>query len=1253
MISREESGKVMLEPYSPIAPARIRTLVVPIGSWTRKQFLEKVELLQQCFEIRLLDITPIENASFNPQGFPQGRLLFDFQTTGDESQEQISLFLHDFEPFRKTFVVIGLVNEDDNDPRSTLQELKKRYSNSIYHSLIYYNSPPDPSPSDNVFFSKETAMETIMCDIGRCFLESLGHYYSSYKHVTLRSPGAIGGNSVMKTALVRQSQVPSSTSTATISKMRITSLPMDVGSNTNGLKRSTSLKSLGLNSSTTGADNKTQQRSRARQAKILGNFQLLAGRYMDALFSFSEAATVCYKLHDHLWLGNALEGIYICILLLSYLQVSFQVPHIVSLLVPYKTLTHSISTTPSSRRNSFSPSRLQSPRNSLNTLNSLNATPSTFFDINDVVIPVLIKNIGDKIFHYYELTLQHNSEYTPQLVYCETILRILKFMTACHLGHDLDMNVLKQIVLSQPISTVATNSMDPPAFTKLEIYRYSNRLFELQLKEMDVMSQANVYVTLASIYGDLGFERKRCFILRLLFVSLLPKLNDSGFFWDDNYEALLETILQTYGLHNSPESSIRAASSCSWVTLQKNVLMLCVALAQKTNDLASISKFSVLLLTRYSHVLTQTEQNKLLLENILPSISQTLTTQYWDPFLLRNVTFKKSDHSINIPLKKFVTRKEKCNSAVPHQLFNPFKQKQISTVTDISTNESKHNCFLVGEKAEFICTLQNPFKFDLEITQLELSSQDSEVLKISRNEIAPDTPLIIKGSTMKLVSLQVTFIKETEGKQPHTLEKLNIGVFGLAPCSFNIAKRERFSTDEIMAISDKDTTFNERCLYDKLQFEVLREQPELEFFASDLKENSCMLLHGTKRKFTVSLRNKSLGCTANYLEITHLTNVEKFLKDDYWRKMHPDDLYEIESQLRWLQLECIKFLNQPQEVKPNEIVTFEVEIDASCVPFQFSGFDLIVEYGMRDKEDEDTVYTKKLRLPFEVTLKKSIEIPHMDIVPLTENFSPEMYTVGWIRHLMSKIERNNESIHDYALLLLDMRNSWINGLSIKLEYDDFITEQHTIEPEHTTRLIVPVKKIPPEADFANKPIPKLVQGRQFIQSGLSQERISGMQESFWCRETMIGMLKCQWFLNSDVNVNGFVDFRQFLNKIDARTLTILYSGREPYQLKLSINKHEASVGDIISLCASVRAIDLINDNPVPLTFMFFDRRTGKILPRSNKRILYNGKLSSNIQAKYQPEIKLDILPLERGEYEIGCCINGSNFNETPVYLRVK
>ena len=207
--------------------------------------------------------------------------------------------------------------------------------------------------------------------------------------------------------------------------------------------------------------------------------------------------------------------------------------------------------------------------------------------------------------------------------------------------------------------------------------------------------------------------------------------------------------------------------------------------------------------------------------------------------------------------------------------------------------------------------------------------------------------------------------------------------------------------------------------------------------------------------------------------------------------------------------------------------------------------------------------------------------------------------------------------------------------------------------EHTTRLIVPVKKIPPEADFANKPIPKLVQGRQFIQSGLSQERISGMQESFWCRETMIEMLKCQWFLNSDVNINGFVDFRQFLNKIDARTLSILYSGREPYQLKLSINKHEANVGDIISLRASVRTIDLINDNPVPLTFMFFDRRTGKILPRSNKRILYNGKLTSNIQAKYQPEIKLDILPLERGEYEIGCCVNGSNFSETPVYLRVK
>jgi hypothetical protein len=47
-----------VDPLSPIAPARIRALLLPVGRIKRSRFLTFVELLQQHSVVRLGDISP-------------------------------------------------------------------------------------------------------------------------------------------------------------------------------------------------------------------------------------------------------------------------------------------------------------------------------------------------------------------------------------------------------------------------------------------------------------------------------------------------------------------------------------------------------------------------------------------------------------------------------------------------------------------------------------------------------------------------------------------------------------------------------------------------------------------------------------------------------------------------------------------------------------------------------------------------------------------------------------------------------------------------------------------------------------------------------------------------------------------------------------------------------------------------------------------------------------------------------------------
>lgn len=1233
-----------------VEPCRIRTLVVPIGKWRKKEFTDSICKLKEYNEVRLLDITPIDSSLFTPQGFPNGRLFFEFISSG--YNDALHLFLYDFEPFRKIFVVIGLVN-DNSDSQNNLQILKERYPTVISHNLIYTSETSRSSEDPNVFnFISGTNdnLETVVCDIGKNFLQELNHYYSSYKHVTLRSPGAIGGNSVLKTSLTRSTvglTTVVSSSTAVASK-RLSSIEITTGN----IKRSASTK---IAKSLSTSENRAQHRSQGRQYKILGNFQLLAGRYMDALNSFIEAATLLHKVRDYLWLGSALDGIAICFLLLSYLQISFQIPQIVNVLCPIQA-PNAIGV--NSPRNSVSFTPMKSPRGS-----SSSFSLAGDIDAKNFNIPLLISSICDKVMYYYELSLAHNCDYAPQVVYTELLLKTLTFMVACHSSTELSLPTLKIIIQGTPIHFVEDENLpSEPIFSKMDIYSFANKLFELQLKDMEIETQSEVYFTLAQVYGSLDFTRKRSFVLRLLLVALIA--NPEHIQWRPDYKELLIDMVKLYGIEDrAPESSVIDSSEISWLTLQKKCLQLCVTVSDRVHDHECAAHYAVLLISRYTHLLTRSEQQNILNSYIQPLILEGYIKTYWDPFLLREIKFARleTDGSISgrdIPIEFEITDQDKTKAKTAtsdtHEVFNPFKQIQPTSNLCDSSSTLPQGIFLVGDRAMVSCTVQNPFKFDIAITDVQFNSETLKFCKLGENDISLKNPYFIAAESIRLINLTLE-LKSPTYREWHTISSLKISVMGLPMQEFNIVSSENKIPDQRLK--------NDRCNTESIQIKILPEQPEIQLLRTEnMTDNSWMMLHGTKKKFAITLRNKSLSCPIEYLQFSHITNIEKSMKADYWKKLPLDDLYMMEKQLEWLKSTCIKVLNAPSRMAANEVITLELEIDVTSAPFQFNGFDLIINYGML-ANDDSCVYLKKLSLPYNVTLKKSLEVPSIDIIPLNELFSPEMECVDWIEFIMEQ-QHANVGFHvaDYILLLLDIRNSWIDGITIDVHYEGFNSATYLIEANHTTRVIVPIKKLVNGTyNFKNKHIPKVCQDRQYIKSVLHEEQESDMREKFWCREHILSRLKCNWILSTDSSLKGSIDFTQFVDKFDSRMVATMYSGKSPYYIELRLDRNNINMGQTIHATVSVKPTQQ-KDNESPmllLNFMIFDNRSSKLLPKSNRRVLYNGTLKRQISATKPAEAVLELVPIERGNYEICACISKTDttdsvilFNAEPVTFSV-
>ena len=590
--------------FSPVAPARVRVLVLPAGRIKRSRFLTFFNLLAQTHEVRLGDVrgdARPDRAMFSPLNFPDGQVLYDF-TISEPAENHLAL--SPFELFREPFVALGLAdwaeyssrlesNSDHSESSGALppsdsslnsfeslaRELRARYPRILLHQVLLFDSPFAES-RDFKFNSlahvppvdrgKSTTMKTIVCDITAALLAEMSTFAKSIQalpSITTPSQGhkpANGGPITQRfrdATLVRTNSLgasrPRSVSPAVQDDLNIHRMSMPVFASSNsaassptGGSRPTSPDSgprklpartfeeiSGHSSvpelhSTSGELSSSQDRvsthgfgsgsldewnrnkGQCRIGIVVASLHIQAGRWRDAMKDLMDNALKAKAFSDHLWHAKALENILVCMILLAWSRLDFQIPSI-CYPIPDRTVRAAQST----------------PVSSSSDLTPVTGTPSSRpADLN--ALSQLIPDLANMIISIYTRPLSVTGEFLPELAFSETTIRLSKILAALHLaGGTLTDDVLQSLVngtLPKPYqqSLAACRLTINPTRSSIESFILRAYPDIGEGSDLSSVDRVMILAGMASVFSTLGLQRKKSLLVTEYMDALTYAIND-------------------------------------------------------------------------------------------------------------------------------------------------------------------------------------------------------------------------------------------------------------------------------------------------------------------------------------------------------------------------------------------------------------------------------------------------------------------------------------------------------------------------------------------------------------------------------------------------------------------------------------------------------------------------------------------------------------------------------------------------------
>lgn len=1173
-----------MDRFSFVAPARAKVVVVPVGDVLPSDFAEYFAQIRSANDIRLLDVSPIPDCHyFNPQAFPKGHVFYDFSTS---IPEEDTVFLHDFEPFRKTMVLIGVGNYSTS--KNDIDTLKADFPTAIVHNCILFNSPKLLKSLDSEYHYLSslddlsiTDMETTMCAITRNYLSALDKYVDSYQNMPLRSPvSLIDGNVLTRTINSAQKRLSSSSFKISFSSTLETSKSTDQGL-------------------------KAQQKTTGRLLKLMGNFFLLAGRFKDALQYFTDAAINLRKVDDYLWLASSLEGLATSSLILAYLGLPHHVqnPMLASVLqVPKNRFLALASTSSRISADSLAPrssANIISPRNSTSsTLSfgfSASALTGTGADFSNIPLPEFLRVLCLKASQYYQLSPTHIEDCVPDVVYVESLIRTVKLLIAIYLaGSDPIESVLESVVKSTPI--VLASSKDDCFVLKSEIVQEIDKVFSLQLVDLEFVEQCRIYCALASVYSDLGLYRKQAFILRILLVALLPKVNKmeeqgpiATLKSRASIKAIFELLFQVYHIDSDPErdSAVAREHMSDWSTLQLLLIKICLRIAEVLEDHDTLAKLCVLAFTRYSHCLLAEDQTKL--KNKLNCSNLILANQnsehalpYPDPFLLRGIKLVVAvSGSELIPFPE----NDQLNGSAQNGdlIFNPFNKSKALT------NHERIVC--IDEVHQLKATLQNPFPHEVQLSDITVVGDDEVKIETLSNLSVrvSSTPYASKGDYGYSSSRGLQKMEATNGEYQYaslgsvvlplnslsqvliSFKALNAGqltIRGLRMKAGNsktqlylilesektsglqkikkigaTAPVENGSTLDKLVQNLSEPDISQRVNTKELTLNVIPRQPSLLIARNLVTTGWIMLLEGERQRFSLDLVNNSVD-PINYISFSFWDSIQEVINS----KLAQANVYSAEDvyELEWLLINnkpCSvlnkkEIMTQHKVISPNEGFKIDYEIVGKR---GMNYLKLTLEYS--NKSGAAPGYYKTVNAPLNVSIQLSLDIVGCDVIPLfsssldgyianseVESDLVQRNMTSLLKFIADIKNTPDDQISAYCLLILDVKNSWKHKLCVNickelLPGKKYIVNE-VLDPSETFRVLLPIKRIGYDVVDTSKPIPSL-RNKQFVKNySISEEEERQERKNFWVKSVLLEGLSGRWnTVGSKFERNGILDFR--------------------------------------------------------------------------------------------------------------------------------
>jgi len=893
-------------------------------------------------------------------------------------------------------------------------------------------------------------------------------------------------------------------------------------------------------------------KGRCRIQIVIGSLYLQAGLWNNALKELCEAAVVAKSMNDHLWHGKALELTLLSLLLLGWANLEFQVPAILHP-PPEKGAAIAQAVQEAEARDPSQPRALRHLQVSIpelvdrilglySRISAENLPPLPFCEaairFSRILTAVHIAGgtLGRESLDMMVLGKLPTKQLTtsPRFTVPPTRAQIMATLFRGFPASPSEMlTTADRIVLLSAIAAV----LGQIGFQRKKALVLKELVSILVggLVEARTRGAADVGIHpaagLAGVNGAAGAGAGGSGALELAEGDI-----------EYGMDAFLGMLLKTYGVveganpndpSRPPDDSneaviarIRKQSAARFFGIpgtKLEILRACINFSEALPDFAGVLKYSSDLLRTAGSGIAPGPRR----ENAFPAISREeqvrlftnimkttnlsrrlgagpLTAEYWDEFLLRGISLEPLP-PMRAPVAHAktvlpgITATARASQDVDPFIYNPFLKRPDTAAVD--------RTLVAGEPATFRLTLQNPYEIEVELESIRLDTEGAEFESaIESTVIGPyrTQTMRITGTPKAAGTVKITgaIIK------PRGCRERRFPIFTDPWAPEDVTKVKSIGLGALDTNAKVVTPAIQRLKPDHIEVNVVAPQPFVVIKSSTLPQSSVMILEGERQRFSITLENLSTTTPVDFLLFSFKDSTQEPLQAAInSRDATATDLYEYELILAKKHALRLRSRNDNKRfIPPGGTATFDFEILGR--PGLTHGL-IQVDYaylGVPHDEVAEKFYTRQVSMELTVTVNASVEITRVDVLPLTGRIPDPL----WSR-VSSEPAEKCLAPDSHCLLLLDLRNSWPSQMTVALEASDGVRVEDHILPGHTSRVMLPIRRVYLEDPHAFIPAINPNRQRQFVVSTkISPEAERASREAFWYREKVLDTLKGTW-----------------------------------------------------------------------------------------------------------------------------------------------